>query len=130
MLSVLCQTNIKGNMVRKRMLNLSSTDWRSLDRTYEIKHAESNLMLMENGLLSLKSSIQGILYLIMIEIRSEFHIMLLPFSKKIIKANKCTYMHSHQTIPTLRKLQLLSKIFIDSDFCHNYLHTLNLFESL
>ena len=27
-------------------------------------------------------------------------------------------------------LQLLSKIFIDSDFCHNYLHTLYLFESL
>ena len=27
-------------------------------------------------------------------------------------------------------IQLLSKIFIDSDFCHNYLHTLYLFESL
>ena len=27
-------------------------------------------------------------------------------------------------------LQLLSKLFIDSDFCHNYLHTLYLFESL
>ena len=27
-------------------------------------------------------------------------------------------------------LQLLSKIFIDSDFCHNYLHTLYLFECL
>ena len=27
-------------------------------------------------------------------------------------------------------LQLLSKNFIDSDFCHNYLHTLNLFERL
>ena len=27
-------------------------------------------------------------------------------------------------------VQLLSKIFIDSDFCHNYLHTLYLFESL
>ena len=29
-----------------------------------------------------------------------------------------------------KNLQLLSKIFIDSDFCHNYLHTLYLFESL
>ena len=27
-------------------------------------------------------------------------------------------------------IQLLSKIFIDSDFCHNYLHTLYLFECL
>ena len=27
-------------------------------------------------------------------------------------------------------VQLLSKIFIDSDFCHNYLHTLYLFDSL
>ena len=27
-------------------------------------------------------------------------------------------------------VQLLSKIFIDSDFCHNYLHTLYLFERL
>ena len=27
-------------------------------------------------------------------------------------------------------LQLLSKIFIDSDFCHNCLHTLYLFECL
>ena len=28
------------------------------------------------------------------------------------------------------RIQLLSKIFIDCDFCHNYLHTLYLFESL
>ena len=28
------------------------------------------------------------------------------------------------------QVQLLSKFFIDSDFCHNYLHTLYLFESL
>ena len=28
------------------------------------------------------------------------------------------------------QVQLLSKILIDSDFCHNYLHTLYLFESL
>ena len=27
-------------------------------------------------------------------------------------------------------IQLLSKKFIDSDFCHDYLHTLYLFESL
>ena len=27
-------------------------------------------------------------------------------------------------------VQLLSKIFIDSDFCHNYLHTLYLFACL
>ena len=27
-------------------------------------------------------------------------------------------------------IQLLSKIFIDTDFCHNYLHTLYLFECL
>ena len=27
-------------------------------------------------------------------------------------------------------LQLLSKFFIDSDFCHNYLHTLYLFACL
>ena len=27
-------------------------------------------------------------------------------------------------------IQLLSKIYIDSDFCHNYLHTLHLFECL
>ena len=27
-------------------------------------------------------------------------------------------------------LQLLSKFFIDSDFCHNYLHTLYLLKSL
>ena len=27
-------------------------------------------------------------------------------------------------------VQLLSKIFIDSVFCHNYLHTLNLFACL
>ena len=27
-------------------------------------------------------------------------------------------------------IQLLSKIFIDSDFCHNYLHTLYLFACL
>ena len=27
-------------------------------------------------------------------------------------------------------IQLLSKIFIDSDFCHNCLHTLYLFECL
>ena len=27
-------------------------------------------------------------------------------------------------------IQLLSKIFIDSDFCHNYLHTIYLFECL
>ena len=27
-------------------------------------------------------------------------------------------------------VQLLSKIFIDSDFCHNYLHTLLLFAFL
>ena len=32
------------------------------------------------------------------------------------------------TVNTL--VQLLSKIFIDSDFCHNYLHTLFLFECL
>ena len=30
----------------------------------------------------------------------------------------------------VRYLQLLSKLFIDSDFCHNYLHTLYLFECL
>ena len=29
-----------------------------------------------------------------------------------------------------RNIQLLSKIFIDSDFCHNYLHTLYLFACL
>ena len=29
-----------------------------------------------------------------------------------------------------RYLQLLSKIFIGSDFCHNYLHTLYLFTCL
>ena len=30
----------------------------------------------------------------------------------------------------LLSIQLLSKIFIDSDFCHNYLHTLYLFACL
>ena len=30
----------------------------------------------------------------------------------------------------IQYLQRLSKIFIDSDFCHNYLHTLYLFECL
>ena len=59
MLSVLCQTNIKGDMERKGMLNFTFIDWSSLDRTCEIKHAESNLILMKNGLLSLMSSIQG-----------------------------------------------------------------------
>ena len=33
-------------------------------------------------------------------------------------------------ILNLRIIQLLSKIFIDGDFCHNYLHTIYLFESL
>ena len=32
--------------------------------------------------------------------------------------------------PRKTYIQLLSKIFIDSDFCHNYLHTLYLFECL
>ena len=31
---------------------------------------------------------------------------------------------------TSRYLQLLSKLFKDSDFCHDYLHTLYLFECL
>ena len=31
---------------------------------------------------------------------------------------------------TICSVQLLSKIFIDSDFCHNYLHTLYLFACL
>ena len=50
----------------------------------------------------------------MTEIRSEFNIMLLPFSKKQNKENKCTYAHTSvrafspnhsnfaQIIPTLR----------------------------
>ena len=59
MLSVLCQTKIKADMERKGILNFSFIDWRSLDPTDEIKHAGSNRMLMENGLLSLLSSIQG-----------------------------------------------------------------------
>ena len=59
MVSVLCQTNIKEDMERKGMLNFSFIDWRSQDRSCEIKHAGSNLMLMENGILSLMSSIQG-----------------------------------------------------------------------
>ena len=44
----------------------------------------------------------GYTYTRMIEIRSEFHLMLLPFSKKD-KANKCTCVHTRQTIPTLRR---------------------------
>ena len=46
-------------MEMKRMLNFSFIDRRSRDRTSEIKPAGSNLMLMENGLLPLISSIQG-----------------------------------------------------------------------
>ena len=46
------QTNIKGDMERKGMLNFSFINWRSLDVTCEIKHTGWNLMLMENGLLS------------------------------------------------------------------------------
>ena len=42
------------------LLNFFFTDWMSQDRTCELKHAGSTLMLMENGLLSLISSIQGI----------------------------------------------------------------------
>ena len=34
------------------------------------------------------------------------------------------------SIGSVDSLQLLSKIFIDSDFCHNYLHTLYLFACL
>ena len=60
MLSVLSVSNKhQGDMEMKDMLNVSFIDFRSLDRTCEIEHAGSNLMLMENGLLSLMSSIQG-----------------------------------------------------------------------
>ena len=52
----ICQTNIKGDMERKGMLNFSFIDWKNLDRTCEIKHTR---MLMENCLLYLMSSIQG-----------------------------------------------------------------------
>ena len=37
-----------------------------------------------------------------------------------------TFLYFH--LVSKYTLQLLSKIFIDSDFCHNYLHTLYLFE--
>ena len=33
-------------------------------------------------------------------------------------------------LQTERNIQLLSNFFIDSDFCHNYYHTLYLFECL
>ena len=60
MLSVLSVSNKhQGDMEMKDMLNVSFIDLRSLDRTCEIEHAGSNLMLMENDLLSLMSSIQG-----------------------------------------------------------------------
>ena len=60
MLSVLSVSNKhQGDMEMKDMLNVSFIDLRSLDRTCEIEQAGSNLMLMENGLLSLMSSIQG-----------------------------------------------------------------------
>ena len=32
--------------------------------------------------------------------------------------------HQEDTYNSDSHIQLLSKIFIDSDFCHNYLHTL------
>ena len=86
---VLCQTNIEGDMERKGMINFSFIDCRSQDRTCETKHTGSNLIHMKNALLSLMSSIQGTHsgYTLFekIEIRSEFHIMLLPCSKKIKK---------------------------------------------
>ena len=37
-------------------------------------------------------------------------------------------LKTHSNLGT--HIQLLSKIFIDSDFCHNYLHTLYLFACL
>ena len=60
MISLLCQTNIKGDMERKGMLHFSFIDWRSLDGTCEIKDAGSNLILMVNGSLFMMSSIQDI----------------------------------------------------------------------
>ena len=45
-----------------------------------------------------------------------------------VKLKLTFYLRS--LVSTVAYIQLLSKIFIDSDFCHNYLHTLYLFESL
>ena len=49
---------LRGNV----MLNFSFIDWRSLDQTCEINHAGSNLMLMENGLLSFLNNWLLLLY--------------------------------------------------------------------
>ena len=52
-----CPSNVKqtskGDIEKKGMLNFSFIDWGSLDQTCEMKHAGWNLMLIENGLLSL-----------------------------------------------------------------------------
>ena len=103
MLSVLCQTNIKADMERKGILNFSFIDWRSLDPTDEIKHAGSNRMLMENGLLSLLSSIQGThsMYTLF---KSDLNFILyfFLFLKKIKQINTHTCLFQ-KNIPTLRK---------------------------
>ena len=91
MLSVLCQTKIKADMERKGMLNFSFIDWRSLDPTDEIKHAGSNRMLMEYGLLSLLSSIQGThsMYTLF---KSDLNFILYFFLFLKNEANKYTYV--------------------------------------
>ena len=39
-------------------------------------------------------------------------------------------IYTHNQMSYVFNVQLLSKIFIESDFCHNYLHTLYLFKCL